>query len=256
MLESEVKKTETYMEQNESPVDNILRLTKSVGLQGLGGAEKMRQKLEEYEAIKNVIIEYVNNNFHPEIDFGQTDSRSEKKTLKKPGAEKLCRMFNTHPTWLRDTDSWESSGKPAGTIFLICRIIDNETGQIIGEGRGAAKIGETGRDANKTVKIAEKRAIVDAALYTFMLSEFFTQDEGARNSAFTLSEWKKDLVSTVGTLRIGVESNLSDLNWIVKVCEHMLHQKQITTLGQCQAVRKAVVEERKFDLSTGEKVGE
>lgn len=240
--------------KNESKtVDRIISKTAPTGLSILGGVEAMRKKIDEYEAIRNMVLDYINNNFAPDIDYGQTDDRSDKKTLKKPGAEKLCRMFNTNPVWQRDTESWESAGKPEGTIFMICKIIDNETGNVIGEGRGAAKIGEKARDANKTIKNAEKCAIVDAALYTFMLSEFFTQDEGGRVKAFTLNQWKRALIADVGTIRTGVKSELTDLMWIQKVNRDLLHKATITSLGEHQVVRKAIFEDNKYNLSTGER---
>jgi len=145
----------------------------------LGTAEDLRAKCEAFEAKRAVVVEYIKRSFIENTDFGPADPRNAKRTLLKPGAEKVCRLFNTRPTWRRDDETWEMLGKPAGTVCYVCEILDNTTGEIIGEGRGAETIGNKKRDANKTIKNAEKCALVDAALYTFCLSEMFTQDLGA-----------------------------------------------------------------------------
>lgn len=139
-------------------------------------ADSMRELCDATQARRTVVISYIKDNFAENVDFGPSDPRSNKKTLLKPGAEKICRLFGTRPTWRRDLDTWEMLGKPEGTVCYLCEIIDNATGKIIGEGRGAEKVGNKQRDANKAIKNAEKCAIVDAALYTFCLSELFTQD--------------------------------------------------------------------------------
>jgi hypothetical protein len=256
-LESKLEKTEKQvMEEAESmdSVGRILSKVESVGLQGLGGAESMRQKLEEYDKIREVILDYIERNLVKDIDFGWTDERSkDKSTLKKPGAEKVCRMFNTHPRWVRDYDMWEMAGKPTGTIFLMCQIVDNDTGKVIGEGRGAAKIGEKARDANKTIKNAEKCSLVDAALYTFMLSEKFTQDDGGKQKS-VIDDHKTELMADVELLRAGTPSELSDLSWIHTVVKNELHISRLQTIGQVIHMRKALFEEKRYDLSTGEMI--
>lgn len=50
-----------------------------------------------------------------------------------------------------------------------------DQGNIIGEGRGSAMLGDMRRDANSTIKIAEKRARMDACL-SLGFSEYFSQD--------------------------------------------------------------------------------
>jgi len=257
--ESKLEKSEhELMSESEglSQVSRILSQVENVGLSGLGGVDEMRRKLEEYDKIREVILDYIERNLVKEVDFGWTDERSlDKSTLKKPGAEKVCRMFNTHPRWIRDFDTWEMVGKPVGTIFLICQIVDNETGKVIGEGRGAAKIGEKQRDANKTIKNAEKCSLVDAALYTFMLSEKFTQDDGGAGSRSALTDLKKSLISEVETLRTGEDSEITTHQWIAIVVKDFLHKTRIDTLGEYVALRKAIFENKVYSLETGLKAG-
>ena len=55
-------------------------------------------------------------------------------------------------------------------------MIDRQ-GQVVGQGRGVAELRETSMtSANMAVKMAEKRAYVDAVLRAAGLSQYFTQD--------------------------------------------------------------------------------
>ena len=122
--ESEVT-TETLY---KDPVSSIMSQTETVGLAGLGGDTEMLQRTAKYEAIRKVIFDWIEKNFVKEIDYGATDDRSTKETLKKPGAEKICRLFDTHPIWKMDVESWIMLGRPKDTVCLMCFIVDNKTG--------------------------------------------------------------------------------------------------------------------------------
>jgi hypothetical protein len=63
-----------------------------------------------------------------------------------------------------------------GTFAYICQLIDRHR-QVVGQGRGVAELRETSMSsANMAVKMAEKRAYVDAVLRAAGLSQYFTQD--------------------------------------------------------------------------------
>lgn len=244
-----------YMTEAEEvgSVSSILSKVETVGFQGLGSTTEMEKKLKEYTEKRDVILKWIDENFEEGVDYGWTDERSlDKKTLKKPGAEKLCRVFDTHPRWIRDYESWEMFGKPAGTGFMICQIVDNKTQKVIGEGRGASTIGQKGRDANKAVKNLEKCAIVDAALYTFMMSEFFTQDDGGKNQA-TLAKLKVNFAAKVADLRVGTQSSVTDHMWIHIVIKDFLHKNLISSEGEMIKISQAIFKKNMYDLSTGER---
>jgi hypothetical protein len=156
--------------------ETALAVTQESGLAVLGTPEDLQAQLATFSEKRRVVIDYIAESFVEGMDFGKAYEGSAKKTLLKPGAEKICRLFNTSPVWSKDEDTWEMLGRPNGVVCYICRIVDNVSGQTLGEGRGAGTVGDKKRDANKTIKIAEKCALVDAALYTFCLSEMFTQD--------------------------------------------------------------------------------
>jgi hypothetical protein len=260
MSESKLKETEKKVVDDSKGMDQVSRImsnVENVGLSGLGGVEEMRRKLEEYDQIRGVILDYVERNLVKDVDYGWTDERSlDKSTLRKPGAEKVCRMFNTHPQWVKDADTWEMAGKPVGVIFLICQIVDNETGKVIGEGRGAAKIGEKARDANKTIKNAEKCSLVDAALYTFMLSEKFTQDDGGASQHGLLTGLKRSLIADVETKRTGIDSEITVHEWLKGVVKNFLHKSRIDTIGEFTELRKAIFEDGLYNFSNGTRKGE
>jgi hypothetical protein len=242
--------TEKY---ERASVDSILNKVETVGLAGLGGASEMITRMAQYETIRTVIFDWIEKNFIKDRDFGATDDRSEKETLKKPGAEKLCRLFDTHPIWKMDIESWVMLGKPKDTICMICYIVDNKTGKIIGEGRGAEKVGNKQRDTNKTIKNAEKCSIVDAALYTFMLSEKFTQDDGKAGKT-QIEELKRILIRDVSEKRAGSSSTITDLVFLMNVFEQEIHKKRIDTFGELAHMRKVLFENNKYDWSTGKKI--
>jgi len=221
------------------------------GLEVLGTIEEMKNRLDLNSERLQIVHNFVAENFVKGIDYGWTDERAlDKATLKKPGAEKVCKLFNTRPTWRMDEDTWRMLGEPAGTVCYICEIVDNTTGEIIGEGRGAEKVGTKSRDANKAVKIAEKCALVDATLYTFGLSEKFTQDGPPKTD---LDSAKMEMVAVVDNLRMGIDSEMTSHQFIVAVIKDYTKGSTLQTIGAVKAVRKAITDGL-YDLATGERV--
>jgi hypothetical protein len=248
--------TENTILQEDSThsIDRILENVNIAGLAGLGGIDAMKASMEDNLKIYEMIIAFVNEKFIEGIDYGKGDPRSEKKTLLKPGAEKICRLFDTHPEWLNDRETWEMVGRPNNTIFFICRIVKNNNGKIIGEGRGACTIGtkyngQAEKDANGAVKYGKKRSLVDAALSTFMLSERFTQDLEEIKSFIDV---KAQFFIGVQKMRVGIKSELSDNEFVRKVCEREIHKKMITTKRELDIVTNSV---NIYNFATGEKEG-
>lgn len=144
-------------------------------------------------------------------DYGNipgTDKK--KKNLLKAGAERVCAAFAVVPSYRimeREIDhdranqyakrSWEwhptERGKKVWTeeqgqsqglyrYVVLCQLVHRESGVVIGEGVGSCSTMESKyidrpRDLENTaLKMAKKRAYVDATLTTFGLSDEFTQD--------------------------------------------------------------------------------
>ncbi len=132
---------------------------------------------------RKVITEYIKQNMKEGVDFGtitfetRTGKKVESKpTLFKPGSEKFCSLFSLQATFNKDFETCEMLGNQLGVVAFICTL-KTKSGAIVGEGRGVADIREKqGWTANNCVKIAEKRAQIDAVLRSGGLSDFFTQD--------------------------------------------------------------------------------
>ncbi len=104
-----------------------------------------------------------------------------KKSLAKGGAEKIASIFNWKANFHQDKETMEMLGDLKGTLVYVCTLFKmsqswNEDRDNVGEGRGAATLQKNGGDVNKTIKMAQKSAFIDAVLRASGLSDFFTQD--------------------------------------------------------------------------------
>lgn len=146
--------------------------------------KQLEKQMERDQELRKVLNKYIDANMEKGKDYGSITVKGKnggeftsKPSLLKPGAEKFCSLFKVRPTFRKDTDTWEMLGNTPGIVAYVCELVDGR-GRVIGEGRGTAKADLMGHDfdVNKAVKIAEKRAQIDAVLRTGCLSDFFTQD--------------------------------------------------------------------------------
>jgi hypothetical protein len=147
----------------------------------------LEQRVKEHSEKKKVLDKFIKGSLTKDIDYGSISMKRKRRdgtyyevdskpTLFKPGAEKIADLFNVRADWVRDNDTWEMLGSMAGLVCYVCYLRDSGN-EVVGEGRGTAKTDlNQDFDINKQVKIAKKRAFVDAVLTTFSLSEYFTQD--------------------------------------------------------------------------------
>lgn len=100
-----------------------------------------------------------------------------KASLFKPGAEKICGMLGLRVRFpsLADIEQAATEGRKLETIIIRCELVD-ASGQVVGSGIGGRIVSKDYGDINKSLKMAEKSAHVDAVLRTAGLSEVFTQD--------------------------------------------------------------------------------
>ncbi len=100
-----------------------------------------------------------------------------KPTIYKAGALIVCSVLRIRPEYFADEPTWVMLGKPPGSFCYICKLVSKDTGDVLGEGRGSMMKDDKGMDPNGRVKMAQKRAMVDAVLTTVPeLSALFTQD--------------------------------------------------------------------------------
>lgn len=97
----------------------------------------------------------------------------EVQVLAKGGAEKVASALGWTAEFVKDTETFEMLGSPMGTLCYICKL---QNGKFVGEGRGARSVKQDGGDINKTIKMAQKSAFIDAILRASGLSDLFTQD--------------------------------------------------------------------------------
>jgi len=125
-------------------------------------------------------------------DYG-TIPGTHKPTLLKPGAEKIMRLARVacEYTIINQVEDWD---RPLFSYTVKCHVRIVAGGPIIEEGLGEANTLEA-QNANKNaftlkntvLKMAKKRALVDAALAIGRLSDLFTQDIDDDPKTFTVS---------------------------------------------------------------------
>ncbi len=124
---------------------------------------------------------FVNECMCQGLDYGLV-SGCDKPTLLKPGAEKLCDVFgfSKHIEILSRTEDY-SEGFFSYEVKAI--LVNKRTGTVEAEGVGCCNSRETRfaeqnpyNIANTLIKIAKKRAFVDAVLSATRSSGIFTQD--------------------------------------------------------------------------------
>lgn len=107
----------------------------------------------------------------------QNPSHFSKASLFKPGAEKICGMLGVtvrYPS-LPEYEKAALTGTNLNQIIIRCEIVDG-SGRVIADGVGARIVSQDNGDINKSLKMAEKSAHIDATLRMAGLSEVFTQD--------------------------------------------------------------------------------
>lgn len=164
---------------------------KDVAIVGLQPAHLEKQLVAEGER-RQLIQKFINDNLTEGVDYGRihvasrdkcpkpweckNDYHFSKPCLFKPGAEKFCSLLQLRAEFAPDKETLEMIGNAAtGLVAFRCVLSRIATGDVIAEGRGACSIAEKGGMVNTTVKIAEKRAQIDAVL-RLGLSDSFTQD--------------------------------------------------------------------------------
>lgn len=124
-----------------------------------------------------LITGYIAKHMKEGVDYGtiKIGGRDSKPSLFKPGSEKFLSLFKLTATFKKDSETFEMAGSPNGLFCYVCEIKTSK-GVVVGEGRGVAALSEKSWTINSCVKIAQKRAQVDAVLRMGALSDFFTQD--------------------------------------------------------------------------------
>ena len=138
--------------------------------------------LQEANRRVEQLKEFVREHMVEGEDYGVIPGASNKPTLFKPGAEKLNAIFGLAPLLeiTSRVEDWES-GFAAYEVKVT--LINKRTGGIEAEGIGSCnsrerryKNQDAANVANTLLKMAKKRALVDATLSATRASGTFTQD--------------------------------------------------------------------------------
>ncbi|MCX7904957.1 MAG: hypothetical protein N2486_10675 [Caloramator sp.] len=140
--------------------------------------EKLIEKeIEQFKLIQN----FIKSQMKEGEDYGKIPG-SPKPSLFKPGAEKLCNLygFTINVDILEKVENWKE-----GFFYYLCKcsLRSKKTGEIISEGLGSCNSKETKfakqnpyTIVNTILKMAKKRALIDATLSATRTSGIFTQD--------------------------------------------------------------------------------
>lgn len=130
------------------------------------------EQAQAYNLSRKRLLEWIAADFKDGVDYHVIKG---KQSLSKAGAEKVVNMLRLRPVFKRDDDTWQMLGSTPGFVCYVCELV-TPSGQIVAEGRGARDINKENGDINKTIKMAQKSAVIDCTLRISGLSTLFTQD--------------------------------------------------------------------------------
>lgn len=195
-IEAEIAEPETIKKEKQQNKREIVAKQDITTTNQLSINKEMIEGLKKrYELFKKIQEEVLETG----VDYGFPFTPKEitpitKPSLYKSGAEKLLMMFNLQPEF----EVLETIENEKIVFYKFkCELIDRNTGAKVGEGYGLANSKEKPSwssnplgYANVILKIAKKRAMVDATLTTLGASNFFTQDIEDMQELLTISEKK------------------------------------------------------------------
>lgn len=149
--------------------------------------ELMQTALAEYTERRNTFQAWLQDQLTEGVHYGfppgcssRSNARDEqwraKPSLYKAGADLICDLMGVRAVYSADMDRWQQLGSPQKTYVTRCQLHSRQTGEVVGEGSGAFRVGEKKMDENAALKMSEKRAKVNATLNAYGLSDLFTQD--------------------------------------------------------------------------------
>jgi hypothetical protein len=175
--------------------------------------------IKDFATRRKAVLHFIRSQLRDGVDFGRIPG-TDKRTLQKPGAEKLCDLFQLAaiPSIEEKVEQWEKD-PPFFKFQIRVRLLHRPTGQMVAEGIGSAnslegryrwrwvseddlpknldkdnlvtRVLHTQRGTlrqfrvpnddvatlhNTLLKMAEKRALVDAVLHATSSSDLFTEE--------------------------------------------------------------------------------
>jgi hypothetical protein len=160
---------------------NIIEVTPTeVAATGIGALtpDQLQSAVDDEIKKRTILINYVRSQLVENTDYGKikVGGRMSKDNLFKPGMEKVLSLMSLQSELTRDEETismLKDTGWTKPTLAYKCVL--KRGGVVLAEGRGACEVASKNNDVNTAIKIAEKRARMDATL-SLGFSEFFTQD--------------------------------------------------------------------------------
>lgn len=146
-----------------------------------------------------------------------------KKSLGKPGAEKIQSILNLTTDSAVDEDTLKALSNPEDVIAYRTEVFLD--GKKITDGRGARSVKADNGDFNKAIKMAMKSSHIDAILRASGLSDIFTQDIEDMNPAYISAKpvYKPKMTSGTPARNSAAPYPASDkqLEFIEKLCQQV-----------------------------------
>lgn len=126
---------------------------------------------------RKILQDFIASHLVKDTDYGTIaiHGKESKPCLFKPGSEKFCSLLQLRAEFTKDEETISMLTNPGDVLALKCHLIHIPSGNVMAEGRGACSLKEKQGMVNTAIKIAEKRAQIDAVL-RLGFSDSFTQD--------------------------------------------------------------------------------
>jgi hypothetical protein len=210
------KETEAIQTINEAEIETVSvddsKITKLVPVQ-LNQADyivpEFAISINEARQRTRMLQKFVKDMMIPDIDYGLIPKCS-KPSLLKPGAEKLCEIFgfSKQVEILNRIEDW-NKGMFHYEVKVI--LVSKRTGMVEAEGLGCCnsmerkfKTQDSFSIVNTLLKMAKKRALVDAVLSATRSSGTFSQD--LEEMDFTMEDNTQSITKTNNSKLIKPES--------------------------------------------------
>ena len=193
-------------ESEETPASTMPCVLTQMEPEGEGGnATTLEHTIAAWHQQRALLTTYIREHLQEGIDYYTltVGGKVAKPSLSKAGSEKFVQLFQVHPRFRQDEETWEMLGRPTGVICYVCTL-HTADGTCVGEGRGARDVGQD-KDINKAIKMAQKSAQIDAVLRLGALSDAFTQDleDQQAPEAATVRQQKHQIVALLARLGTG-----------------------------------------------------
>ena len=183
--------------------------------------------IDNWLATREEFIKKVSSQMKEGKDYHVIQDR---KSLAKGGAEKIASIFKWTAEFVKDTETLEMLANSKGVLAYICNL---KNGDFVGQGRGAREVAKDKGDVNKSIKMAQKSAFIDAVLRASGLSDIFTQD--LEDMKDTANDWKasdkqmkfiKDLMAQKGVENLGDLGFTKPASWTSQIASEIIETLQ------------------------------